>query len=426
MKKKECSVHKSKGISGFCFECSVCVCFRCLLGNHSGHSEKVSPLEESVLKRREQVVNSGADLEYRLETIEKKNKRIDQDIKELEEKLEKKRTEKKDLRLEKEDLRIRQDSIIRLSNTPSDISLFDEELFSTLLETAKDIVNEGMSDSSLPKKGHVCCDDGGVQFVSSFRCDKEPSGLSVNSDGNFLISENGSLRVRDKEGRVVGLLQKAINVHHLNPLDVAIGLDDQIVVLDWLQSRVVILNNEGELVRSFGSKGSQPGQFKDPYGVAVDQEGRIVVADTWNDRIQVFSNDGTFIRSFGSLGLGDCEFNRPQSVAVDRISGYIVVPDCWNHRIQVLDIEGNLIRCFGSKGPAESQLNTPRGLDVDGKGRIIVAEWGNERVSVFDKDGTFLFSFGKGHLKGPCGVVVDSSGSIMISDYQQNVVQLWN
>ena len=66
-----------------------------------------------------------------------------------------------------------------------------------------------------------------------------------------------------------------------------------------------------------------------------------------------------------------------------------------------MDIEGNFIRCFGTKGSGDSQLSYPQGVDVDGEGRIVVCDTGNGRVSVFEKDGTFLFSFGKHHMKVP-------------------------
>ena len=90
----------------------------------------------------------------------------------------------------------------------------------------------------------------------------------------------------------------------------SIGLNDEIVILDWAESKVVVLNKEGEFIRSFGSKGSQFGQFNRPHGLVVDGEGRIIVADTWNHRIQVFNNDGSFIRSFGSKGSSEGQFNR--------------------------------------------------------------------------------------------------------------------
>ena len=428
LKKRECSKHSSQVISGYCFECCTLVCVRCILETHGKHKEKVNFLEESVLKKRDEVVKIGDRLEKRLIEIEKKRKEIEEEMKELEEKLEKKRIEKKEIELEKEDLRIRKDSIIRLSNTPSDVSLFDDQLFSTLLQTANDIVSEG-GVGLKPKKGVIRCDSNRFRFVSSFPLKSKPRGMSVNSDGNLFICESESgLKVRDKEGNEIeSTIQKTIDSLQLKPYDVSIGLDDQIVVLDWSRDshRVVILNKEGELIKSFGSKGSQDGQFDKPFGVDVDGEGRIIVSDTHNYRIQVFENDGSFIRSFGSRGSSENQFYFPYGVVVDR-DGNIVVCDCGNHQIKVVDIEGNLIRCFGTFGSGDSQLYCPISVDVDGEGRIVVSEDRNERVNVFEKDGTFLFSFGKGQMKQPRGVVVDSFGSIIVSGFEKKLIEFWN
>ena len=156
----------------------------------------------------------------------------------------------------------------------------------------------------------------------------------------------------------------------------------------------------------------------------LDGEGRIIVSDSYNHRIEVFENDGSFIRSFGSFGSSEAQFNCPWRVVVDG-DGNIVVSDFANHQIKVIDIEGNLIRCFGTRGSGDSQLYCPISVDVDGAGRIVVCDQGNRRVSVFEKDGTFLFSFGKDRMKKPDGVVVDSFGTIIVSDEHKSI-EFWN
>ena len=435
LKKRECSKHPSETISGYCFQCSSFDCPRCALETHVEHKEKVKSIEESILEKRNEIVKFGDKLEKRLIEKEEERKRIEKEIKELEEKLEKKRIEKKEIELEKEDLRIRKDSIIRLSNTPTptttkttdcDVSLFfDDQLFSTLLQTATNIV--GVVGLLKPKKGVICCDGGGDSFrcVSSFPLKSQPCGVSVNSDWNIFTCEYaGGLEVRDKEGNemIESTIQKTIDSLELEPSDVSIGLNDQIVLLD--HCRVVILNKEGALIKSFGSGGSEDGQFNDPSGVDVDEEGKIVVADIDNHRIQVFDKDGSFIRSFGSKGSSEGQFNYPYGVVVDR-DGNIVVSDSGNDRIQVFDIEGNFIRCFGSYGSGDSRFNCPTSVGVDGEGRIVVCDRRNERVSVFEKDGTFLFSFGEDHMKYPSGVVVDSFGTIIVSDYKKKSIEFW-
>ncbi len=52
---------------------------------------------------------------------------------------------------------------------------------------------------------------------------------------------------------------------------------------------VSILSPSGKKIRSFGTSGSGPGQFKYPHGIAVDGEGNVLVADSDNHRIQQFT-----------------------------------------------------------------------------------------------------------------------------------------
>ena len=133
MKKRECSKHPSELICGYCFGCCTLVCVCCILETHGNHKEKVNSLKESVLKKRDKVEKIGDSLESRLIMIEREEKRLKRS-KELEEKLEKKRIEKERNRIGERRFENKKDSIIRLSNTPTDVSLFDDQLFSTLFK----------------------------------------------------------------------------------------------------------------------------------------------------------------------------------------------------------------------------------------------------------------------------------------------------
>ena len=53
---------------------------------------------------------------------------------------------------------------------------------------------------------------------------------------------------------------------------------------------------------SFGRKGSNNGEFIQPYGISSDREGNVYVADYNNHRIQVFTVDGVYLRQFGKKG----------------------------------------------------------------------------------------------------------------------------
>ena len=45
---------------------------------------------------------------------------------------------------------------------------------------------------------------------------------------------------------------------------------------------------------------------------------------------------------------------------------------------------------FGSNGEGNGQFNGPTGLAVDALDNIIVADWGNSRIQIFDQYGSFL------------------------------------
>jgi len=86
---------------------------------------------------------------------------------------------------------------------------------------------------------------------------------------------------------------------------------------------------------------------------------------------------------------------------------------------------------FGSWGGAEGRFNKPCGITVDRSGLVYVADAGNGRVQVFDPDGRYLRSFGRGEggwlkkagkLTAPSGVAIDSAGRCYVGDVKLGVL----
>lgn len=65
---------------------------------------------------------------------------------------------------------------------------------------------------------------------------------------------------------------------------------------------------------------------------------------------------------------------------------------------------------FGNLSNQPGSLNKPLAVDVDDQGNIFVADTGNAKIKVFDKNGRFLYSLGKGKnapgLQGSAGLAV--------------------
>ena len=51
------------------------------------------------------------------------------------------------------------------------------------------------------------------------------------------------------------------------PTSICVGLDDDILVVDSTNQRIVIFNKLGEFKTSFGKKGKKPGYFLWPAGI---------------------------------------------------------------------------------------------------------------------------------------------------------------
>ena len=226
-------------------------------------------------------------------------------------------------------------------------------------------------------------------------------------------------------------------------------------------------------VLSFGQRGSAAGILSNPWGVAVNERNEIVVTDTGNHTIQVFSSDGTYLRSFGTKGDKQGEFNFPAGIAFDVKSENILVADSSNHRVQLFSVQGEYLNQFGGKGNLDHLLTTPHGLSVDCDGNIIVADSGNKLVKIFsqngqllqkiggdgsftfpihcvqydkylivsdrdehcikvhDRDGNFLYQFGKqgegdGEFNEPFGLFVNKAGHLMVCDTENHGVQVFD
>src|SRR5439155_18349909 len=88
------------------------------------------------------------------------------------------------------------------------------------------------------------------------------------------------------------------------PADVAWDVAGNIYVADGLgnNARVAKFDKTGKIVKSWGSRGTGPGQINMVHGIAVDAQGNVYVADSGNKRIQVFDGDGTFKTQFANVG----------------------------------------------------------------------------------------------------------------------------
>ena len=201
-------------------------------------------------------------------------------------------------------------------------------------------------------------------------------------------------------------------------------------VTDSLSNRIKVLSAQGELIRSWGSFGTGPGQFDRPIGIALTPSGELLVADTNNNRIQKFNNEGQWLAQIGEFGSAKSQFNHPNQLTVDK-NGRIYVSDTLNHRVQVFSADGQWLSSFGGFGDLDGQLKHPLGIAVSDD-EIFVAEGeDNHRISVFNLAGVFIRKWGQigsenGKLNNPEHIVLDAQQNVYVSEYSNNRIQVFD
>ncbi len=214
------------------------------------------------------------------------------------------------------------------------------------------------------------------------------------------------------------------------PVGISAGPDGNIYVPDTHYHRVMVYSPAGQLLRQWGSLGKEKGQFIFPTDAAFDELGRVFVSEYGeHDRVQVFDAAGNYLYEFGSFGDRDGQFSRPQSMVIDK--GLVYITDSCNHRLVVFKTDGTFVRNIGGVGSELGQFRFPYGLDIDSDGRLVVCEFGNNRVQLVDKEsGKGLKTWGSagretGQLAYPWGVAVDKRGRVVAVDSGNNRLQVF-
>ncbi len=230
------------------------------------------------------------------------------------------------------------------------------------------------------------------------------NGRGINpEDGSFVPVVGNSVSVFSPDGEYLkavgfGLTgEKGAGIDE--PGDLKFDpISGNLYVADVFNSEIDVYNPEsGEFVTSFGSfSGQGPGDlFFGPGGIDFDGQGNLHVTDFSADVVKVYGRDGELVKTYGGLGTEPGQFDGPAGLAISETTGNIYINDQFNNRIQVLDSEENFLYAFGSEGTELGQFNEPIGIDVDEEDNIYVADSQNSRVQVFDKEGNFLTVFGE-------------------------------
>ena len=213
------------------------------------------------------------------------------------------------------------------------------------------------------------------------------------------------------------------------PIGLTVHPDGRLFIADTHYSRVMIFDQDGILLESFGEQGDGPGQFRLVTDVAIDDAGFIYVGEYGgNDRVSKFSPDLEFVRFIGAERVAGVRLSRPAGLAIDG-DQTLWVADACNHRIVRFSLDGEYLMSFGSVGVEPGQLRFPYDIDVCRDGSLLVSEFSNNRLQWFDRAGKSLRIWGRGgrkpgELYSPWGATEAANGRLYVLDSVNNRVQI--
>ena len=165
------------------------------------------------------------------------------------------------------------------------------------------------------------------------------------------------------------------------PTDVAWDAAGNIFVADgYNNSRVAKFDKDGKYIKSWGSRGTQPGQFHTVHTIATDAKGNVYVGDRENRRIQVFDNDGNFKSMYINVGAPWAVCITPGQHQYLYSSNSNGTADMDNGEIYRMELDGKILGKFGTAGKQLKEFGSVHEIDCRNPNEIYVGEITNWRV----------------------------------------------
>ncbi len=257
----------------------------------------------------------------------------------------------------------------------------------------------------------------------------KPYGVAVNSDGSRMYVTDSKLRgvvIFDLEKKQVSMLKTDAMGGLASPVEVRVDSKGRIYVTDSFGGKLMIYKPNGETLRSIGGADG----MKRPTGLALDEaRNRIYVSDVVSHQIMVYDFDGNFIKRFSQRGSDPGDLNFPNNLAVDK-DGKVYVTDSGNFRVQIFSPEGEYLSGFGQLGDGFGAFARPKGIAIDSDNHVYVLDAAFGNYQIFNTKGQLLLFVGAvgrgpGMFWLPAGMYIDKNDKVYVVDSLNKRVQVF-
>lgn len=284
------------------------------------------------------------------------------------------------------------------TNSRGDVFVYTRTGHPTItIGTARPFAHDGSRLFEFDRNGkfvrEIGKDSYGFMFAAQVRVDP--------SDNIWVVDQMTNMVMKfDPQGRVAMLLGRkaeAVNVPARpaggdgagqptdlfnRPTDVAWDAAGDIFVADGLgNARIAKFGKDGKFAKSWGKKGTAPGEFANVRSIAVDAQGNVYAADGGNKRIQVFDNDGNFKTAFADVG-------NAQALCMTKGTNQLLYVSNSNPPTDIdrdgeiyrMRLDGTITGKFGKAGKLLKEFGTVNAIDCSSENTLYVGEIGNLRV----------------------------------------------
>jgi hypothetical protein len=254
-------------------------------------------------------------------------------------------------------------------------------------------------------------------FGHTVRVDREDNIWVADKGSDMVVKFNPQGRVEMVFGRKAEASD--LEAHPLErpnpPLPAQDGRFRQVTDMTWdpagntyisdgyINSRIAKVDKDGNWLKSWGDRGSEPGKLNTPHSIAADAQGNIYVADRGNARVQVFDGEGNVVRIIKidvpyDRNARPAIGNRPQlppppGANLTNVPGapwavcitpgpnqFLYVADAYPGRLYKLSLQGEVLGVLGESGKQPKQFGWIHEIACPSENVLFVAEILNWRV----------------------------------------------